>query len=123
MKTGRPKATLDLPEGWHSDVLSLYSVGGSDVEVKALIIGYRGSISNDLWNRWMKEEPEFSTTIKKGRLLSEAWWGKSGRSNLENRDFNYTGWYMNMKNRFGWKDSNKVEHSGNITISPKEWIE
>lgn len=101
----RPKESIsDLPKEWYKEVLELYSDGGSDVEVKALIYGWRGSFSNDLWNRWMAEEPEFSETIKTGKILSESWWAKSGRKNLSNKEFSYTGWYMNMKNRFGWTD-------------------
>ena len=33
---------------------------------------------------------------------------KQGRKNLENKEFNSTLWYMNMKNRFGWKDRNDL---------------
>ena len=80
------------------------------MEVKALIHDWRGKFSNDLWDRWMAEEPEFSETVKTGKILSEAWWTRNGRKNLENRDFNYTGWYMQMKNRFGWKDKSEVEN-------------
>ena len=110
MKAGRPKERIeDLPEGWYNQILSLYREGASDVEVKALIYDWRGSFSNDLWERWMKEETQFSETIKTGRLISEAWWHKEGRTSLREKEFNYTGWYMQMKNRFGWKDSQQID--------------
>lgn len=125
MQAGRHKQALDLPENWYDEVLNLYSEGGSDVEVKALIYGWRKSFSNDLWERWIKEEVQFSETIKIGRLLSEAWWSKSGRKNLENKDFSYTGWYMNMKNRFGWTDrvANDLTTGGDKIIAPIKWID
>ena len=119
MLAGRPPSKLDLPEGWYNSVLELYKEGASDVEVKAWIYSVRGSLSNDLWDRWIDEEPEFSETIKTGKILSEAWWSRSGRKNLENKEFSYTGWYMNMKNRFGWKDKQEVEQSGGTSITVK----
>lgn len=126
MAGGRPNETLDsLPKEWYKKVLNLYLKGASDVEVKALIYEMRGTFSNDLWYRWINEEPEFSETIKKGRMLSEAWWYKNGRIHLENKEFNYTGWYMQMKNRFGWADkvNNDITSKGNqINIEPIEWV-
>lgn len=109
----RPKQEVEteLWEGWYSDVLELYKEGAADVEVKALIYEKKGSFSNDLWDRWMKDEMQFSETIKMGKLLSEAWWNKKGRKGLENKEFNYTGWYMNMKNRFNWKDKQEIEQT------------
>jgi len=112
---GRPKSAIDLPENWQVEILKLYTDGASDVEVKAWIYQERGSFSNDLWDRWLNEEVIFSETIKKGRLFSECWWEQKGRKGLENNKFNYTGWYMNMKNRFGWKDKQEIQHSGEIT--------
>lgn len=118
MPGGRPKVGLEtLPETWREDILKLYKVGASDVEVKCYIWEHRGSFSNDLWDRWIKEEQEFSETIKEGKALCNKWWEEKGRSNLENRDFNYTGWYMNMKNRFGWKDKSEVKQQTEITFN------
>ena len=104
-KVGRPTENIDsLPDNWYNNILKEYKEGASDVEIKAMIWEWRGSFSNDLWDRWIKEETQFSETIKMGRLLSKAWWTKKGRKELENKDFSFTGWYMNMKNRFGWTD-------------------
>jgi len=108
-KTGRPKEDISsLPDDWYIRVLELYEQGASDVEIKALIYRWRGSFSNDLWDRWMVEEDQFSETIRAGKILSESWWSQNGRTNLENRDFNYHGWYINMKNRFGWRDKTDI---------------
>lgn len=118
-KVGRPKEDLSsLPKEWYNDVLSLYSEGGSDVEVKAMIYGWRDSFSNDLWDRWLKEEPEFSETIKKGRVLSESWWNRNGRESLRDKDFSYTGWYMQMKNRFGWTDRTESKNTHDVKMLP-----
>ena len=101
----RPKKTLSaLPNGWETDVIALMEQGGSKVEVKALL-----GVSNDLFERLVKEEPLFSDTIKKGEQLSEAWWQKQGRIHLQNKEFSPVLWYMNMKNRFKWRD--RQEHS------------
>ena len=105
MPAGRPKSNINkLPKDWKKTIIDLYSNGASDVEIKALIYKWRGSFSNNLWDRWLEEEKEFWETIKKGRMLSEAWWENQGRTNLNSNKFNYTGWYMNMKNRFKWTD-------------------
>jgi hypothetical protein len=109
MEAGRPKKGLEvLPEDWQKEVIDLYSQGASDVEIKAHLRACIGSFSNDLWERWIEEEPIFSETIKSGKLISQAWWERKGRISLENKDFNYSGWYMNMKNRFKWKDRQDI---------------
>ena len=108
MKTGRP--TKYKPEMCET-VVSLMSQGASKYEVCAEL-----NICFDTISEWCDPKsayfkPDFSDSVKKGLQLSRAWWEKSGRLNLENRDFSYTGWYMNMKNRFGWADKQEVDHT------------
>jgi hypothetical protein len=105
MKVGRPQKDLtELPDGWYDYVLTEMGLGASLEEIKAYF-----SISNDLHTRWIKEEEEYSETIKRGIELSKAWWLRKGRTELENKEFSYTGWYMNMKNRFGWRDKTESD--------------
>jgi hypothetical protein len=106
---GRPQSDLtSLPGDWVDQIITMYSNGASDAEVKATIYMWRGSFSNDLWDRWLKEEEEFSEVIKMGRIIAEAWYTKLGREQLVNSFFPFAGWYMQMKNRFGWKDRQDV---------------
>ena len=85
-------------------VIELMSEGASLCEVAAKL-----GICEDEIHEWKEKIPEFSDAIKKGKLLSQVWWEKQGRLNLTNKNFNYTLWYMNMKNRFGWRDKQDVQ--------------
>ena len=106
----RKKTISDLPKNWQEDAINAYKEGASDVEIRAYVLD---GISDDLWYRLIKEDETFARTIKKGKLFSQAWWEKQGRTNLKNREFNPTTWYMNMKNRFGWRDkTEQVESTG-----------
>jgi len=87
------------------DVESMMAEGMAKVEICAEL-----GIHYDTFLAWQSEHPEFGEAVKFGDKLSEAWWLKQGRISLKDRDFNYTGWYMNMKNRHGWRD--KQEHTG-----------
>lgn len=113
---GVDKISLDiLWDGWYNDVLNEYRSGASDVEIRAMIYDKTDGVtkcSYTLWDRWLKEEIEFSETIKAGRMLAEAWWHKNGRTNLNSKEFNFTGWYMQMKNRYGWRDKQDVTSDG-----------
>lgn len=121
MTSGRLPEPCRLTNQDFEEILTLYKEGASDVEIKALIHDKRGSFSNDLWTRWLEEEEVFSAIIKRGRILSQVWWEKQGRISLKDRDFNYTGWYMNIKNRFkkDWMEKQSVDiTSKGESVSP-----
>ncbi len=92
-------------------VIDMMKEGASKTEVAAEL-----DIVWDTLARWQVEIAEFSEAIKKGEKLSEAWWLRKGRVNLENKDFSPTLWYMNMKNRHGWSDKQETVHSGTIGL-------
>lgn len=118
-KGGRPLEPLttlsDACANWYEIVLESYENGGSDVEAMALIYKMRGSFSESLFYRWLKDEEEFSQTIQTGRMLANAWWVQNGRTNLSTKYFNYQGWFMQMKNRFGWVDKTEQKLDANVT--------
>ena len=120
-KVGRPLITLDdLPNGWEELILKESEEGASIVELAVLL-----NVSKNTFYQLGERNPEFLTTIKRCKQLSEAWWVKRGRKELENKDFSYTGWYMNMKNRFDWSDKQKLDHTSNgkdINMTPIEFV-
>ncbi len=57
------------------------------------------------------EKPEFSRTIKRAKMRIEGF--------LEEtlfRQGSIAGVIFNLKNNFGWKDEQKIEHSGGVRI-------
>ena len=81
-------------------VIEKMSDGCSIIEVAAAC-----GVCTDSIYEYEKKFPEMADALKKGRELCEAWWQRQGRENLKNKDFSAVLWYMNMKNRFGWRDS------------------
>ncbi len=92
------KTTSDLPTNWAKKLLELGKVGGSESEMRITL----GCISDDLWYRLKKEDPEFSRTVSIAKLLAQGWWERKGRENIENTKFNTRLWQINMMNRFNW---------------------
>lgn len=106
---GRPKLKLeDLPQNWQSELPAMGEQGCSDVELR----NYLNGICHETWERLIKEEPQFSETVKIARLKCQVFWEKQGRINLSDKDFSPTLWYMNMKNRFGWSDKKEIKQTG-----------
>lgn len=84
-----------------------FKEGASITEICAEI-----GICRDTWNEWEHTNKVFSDTVKRFKPCSEAWWMTKGRVNLENKQFSPVLWYMNMRNRFGWRDKQEIEHTG-----------
>lgn len=114
----RPKKTLDdLPDNWKNDVIELGKKGGSDIEIRVEILG----ISNDLFNRFLSEEPEFSETIQRARDYSQSWWTRHSRKELHNKEFNNKLYEMNMMNRFGWNKKTETTVNDSNKKPPIKW--
>jgi len=88
--------------------------GGASIEEVCLEL----DVCKQTFYNWCETHSEFMDAKKKGEEFSQGWWMAQGRKGLwadskqETQKLNYTGWYMNMKNRFGWKDKQEVKHEG-----------
>lgn len=103
---GRPKKELtDLPDNWEEAIIEMAKEGASDVEIRAFL-----DISDDLWYRYIDEEPDFSRTVKKAKRHCQAWWERHGRNLATGASQgNTASWVFNMKNRFKWRDKPEEE--------------
>ena len=99
-KLGRP--TKYRPEMCDT-LVALMGEGASITEVSAAL-----DISRETVYDWAKNNPVFSDALQRGLRNSEAWWERTGRTNLEAGSFRTGLWYANMKNRFGWRDKADV---------------
>jgi hypothetical protein len=119
---GRPKDTVDsLGDNWEAYITDAYMDGATDVQVRALITRWKGSCSTTLWTRWMKDEDAFSQTIKRGRLMAQAWWENHLRHQAMTNAGNQIATIFVMKNRWGddYRDvkdvRGKVDHTHDHT--------
>jgi len=104
-------------DGMPDMIVTMMSEGASKTEVCAHL-----GIDKDTLNEWKKPNGVYfidavSVAVKKGELCSQAWWERAGRLSLKDKEFSYTGWYMNMKNRFGWADKQEQIISASVNHS------
>jgi hypothetical protein len=74
---------------------------------------------------WLDAHPEFLDAKKRGESHSRMKWEEIGMEGLwnssggpgEHHNLNTTAWIFNMKNRFGWRDSQPVEDEDTKKVS------
>lgn len=97
-KAGRPsnESLRQLEDGKREiqTLLELYENGATDVEVCAKL-----KINSRAFDKRMKEDDAFAQLVEYGRLACKAWWLMQGRTNIHNKNFNYSVWFANMSNR------------------------
>jgi len=125
-KGGRRKFTrFDLLPNWEEVAIDCGSQGMSDIEIrKNLAIAKYRVLCTETWESLLKDE-FFAEVIKRARILCQAWWEEQGRKGLKAQHFNSALWFMNMKNRFKWRDKQpeEVAHAiNNTTISDPQQI-
>lgn len=87
---------------WFDTALRLSQDGASIAEICVAI----GISRNTLYYKMKHhdEDGKIKDMVDGWKLIAEAWFNKTGRVNLENKDFSYQGFSMFMKNRFNWND-------------------
>ena len=117
-KGGRPKGSLN-PSKYRPEmaetVIELMSQGASKFEVAAEL-----GISTETIYEWCERYEVFSDAIKKGEQLSQAWWENIGRKYLVEHHMgdrlNTALWFINMKNRFSWRDTIDVNQKTKVVV-------
>jgi hypothetical protein len=98
-------------------VVRMMSEGCSKAEVCAAL-----DIHFDTLQHYQQLYPDFFEAVKKGLALSQAFYEKEARKSMIDRDtaFPWTGWYMQMKNRFGYSD--KQENHNSTAKTHDDWV-
>ncbi len=100
MATNKKLPTVQsLPDNWVETAIGLYEVGAGDEEVIKEL-----KITEALFNKLITSDDYFMRIIQYGRLCRKAWFLRWARLNLNEKGANYSGWFTQMKNLFGWSD-------------------
>ena len=101
------------PEEMNPIIMDLAENGASLTEICVSIGIVRATAYN-----WMNPEHDsyseaFLDVITKARELSQGWWERQGRVNLNNKDFNSTLFNKQIAGRFpkDWRDSSHIDHT------------
>lgn len=71
-------------------------------------------VSKQTLYTWLNQHPEFKDAKEVGLSASLLFWEKMGIAAAcgQLKGFSAAVWIFNVKNRFGWKDRQEIEHTG-----------
>lgn len=130
------KTAQDIPVDKIEEILKMYEDGCADVEICKFL-----KISVVKFAELRRKDKDFAELIELGKTYGMAWWTRTARYNVKNKDFNCGTWMGVMKNRYeyiersadlkgkaipGWKEAdvlhnmrllNKLVEEGKISDS------
>ena len=94
--------------------IELGKTGASKVEI-AVEIG----VDRKTLDRWMEAHPEFRHALTRALDLSQVWWERKGRDNLEADRFQASMWSRSMAARFpdDWREKQDVDLNAKVQVS------
>lgn len=111
----------ELPRSFRRNAMGMFAIGASEPEVQS-----KFGIAKKSWEEWVTLYPEFAEFVSVGLNRAQAWWELQARNYVSESSskFNAALWFMNMKNRFGYKDQKelKIEERsliGHVLLPPE----
>ena len=107
---GRPKKSIDeFPKDWKEQLIKMGSEGQMDIDAKVYL-----NVSNDTFDRLLRDEPDFLEIVSMMRQASHSWWGRLPRESFgsgTSRQMNSQLYSLIMRNRFKneWNAESKVD--------------
>jgi hypothetical protein len=77
-------------------------------------------ISTRTLSAWMKAHPEFRDAMTRAKEIEYAWWLAAGRKGQFMRNWNASGWALQMRNRFRkrFRDRERDAKMANLAEAP-----
>lgn len=107
---GRPSTYPSTPEDRQAlcdRVIALASEGLSECEISVEI-----DVPRKTMHRWAEEHKEFRAALTRAKEQEQAWWERTGRNALNDKEFNHNLWVKSMQARFRdeYTERRKVDH-------------
>lgn len=108
---GRP---TDYRPEYCETAIDLGKTGASKVEIAVELGVTRKTLDN-----WCAQHPEFLHAITRAHELSQVWWERKGRDNLEADRFQASMWSRSMAARFpdDWREKQDVDLNAKVQVS------